>query len=699
MPISSPLGDLNPNTTLPPTPKQTPTSVAFPSPVFAEEYSVFNATPGNLSGDPGLSGRFPSFTPGGHKRILSTDSTATELPNPIPIPTSHAVQLRSDPTLHPALVHPAHQLPSTSQPLRKSRDEASRPGPVLASPDSTNPEEDDGKHVLPDPSRGLEPTQTATPPPTGHRDRHWPSEAMNMQQDGQEFGQPDFTGGSQPHDLSGLLGSPGDLFSYPMSAPVTAPDNFWDPSGMALPMDMDFGASAMFQQEGPSGHRQSGSFDWNNDVNMFQDPQRQPQPASSARPQKDEPQPKRTRTLAPKPPSSNRASNSFLPGSLSTSALLSDGNFGGGGGAMGQGTGLGVDPGVLFGRPQTAVDTSFSAMDDDGSAQAALADPNRTSASGGIRRSASVKAARNGKMPDRAFASSPLKPSSARPGLSRSQSENHGRRPFARGAHAATQPPGSRPSAVVRNGASMVDLGRPPAWSARAPSPLKKQNRLSGLASIPESSPRRGSRASVKFYIGADGRAHAEAAESAGEEDQQPGRARVVPRPRSSADLQQWDDEYDSSSTDDDPIIIPTRNNSFNKSFALPDPKRPVGSIFHPSRRSISDRSTSTGAGSDSQNLAPNDGDSDAETVMHDGSDPRGPDAARELLKVKESRQQRPAGPLSSSKSRRFFSLTGRSIPGSSVSPTRPGTGTTSDEPNVRCVCHRSEILGFLVQW
>jgi hypothetical protein len=284
-----------------------------------------------------------------------------------------------------------------------------------------------------------------------------------------------------------------------------------------------------------------------------------------------------------------------------------------------------------------------------------------------------------------------VKPSAPRPGLSRSQSENRGRKSIGRGAM-VNQPAVTRPLPPARNGTGM-DAGRNPVRTSGRVSPLKKQHRTS-LASIPESAARLESRASVKFYIGADGRAHAEVTHPPGDA----GLKSRGPGSHTSADAQPWDEDDDSSSTDDEPIIIPSRNNSFNSSFALPDPRRPVGSIFHPSRRSISDRSTSTLATSDAANAAGNDAESEAETVMDEDADQGGADAANELLKVKENRQQGP-NLFSSSKSQHLFATSGGGFYGSTISPTRTDSGNTTDEPGVRCVCHRNEMTGFLVQW
>ncbi|KAF4511425.1 hypothetical protein G6O67_003228 [Ophiocordyceps sinensis] len=89
--------------TQPHTPRQTPTCATFPSPVFetpkhyqgsfaepggltprfAEEYSVFNSTPGNLRGSQGPFADFIPATPAsfsrGHKRLLSVEGPVVDI--------------------------------------------------------------------------------------------------------------------------------------------------------------------------------------------------------------------------------------------------------------------------------------------------------------------------------------------------------------------------------------------------------------------------------------------------------------------------------------------------------------------------------------------------------------------------------------------------------------------------------------------
>jgi hypothetical protein len=160
------------------------------------------------------------------------------------------------------------------------------------------------------------------------------------------------------------------------------------------------------------------------------------------------------------------------------------------------------------------------------------------------------------------------------------------------------------------------------------------------------------------------------------------------------------DDELDESSSDDEPIIIPSRNTSFNASFALPDPRKPIGSIFHSSRRSVSDRSTSTVTASEAANGI-NDVESEAETIMNDGQE-QGGDATSELLKVMEDRQKR-STLTASGRAARLLSINPGALHDSSISPHDLAKSRyTTQTHQIRCTCNRNggdENDGFMIQW
>ncbi|KAH7170237.1 hypothetical protein EDB81DRAFT_156749 [Dactylonectria macrodidyma] len=686
--------DLNPR---PPTPKQTPTSAVFPSPVFetpkvnqvsfadaggwtphfAEDYSVFNSTPGNLRGSQGPFVDFGPATPATrHKRLLSAEGLAAEI-------ATHVNHFSPNPSLPLPPVDLSRRLASSPNSVTVPK-EYLADSDSLPSPDPSKQPQSSSKKPRRGAATDPEPTQTATPPPTGHRGERKLAPKFNMQND-QSFGQPDFTG-SQQHDIAALMAASGDMFGYPMSAPVGAPATFWDPSTMGMDLDFSAPPSNVFQTTPVHSHRHTGSFDWNSEIQLFQDPSAPMQPTNQGNMQ---PLPQE-RILAPKPSIS-------LPGTTAASVAMSaafaasmDDPFG----IMAPGDV--VEPGMLFSRPQSsAMESSFIPVTTSGSAEAAIArSGSRTPIPDELRRSSSAKDMRNALVPDRSFTSSPVKTS--RPGLNRSVSENRGRRIQNRPVLPKLAP-AARP---VSQGSSTssVENARPmarPSVSGRA-SPLKSQHRLSGLASIPEATPQPRTRTSVRFTIDSRGRARAETTILHGQRDLDG----TISHQRTSRDRSQGLDysSGDDSSTDDEPIIIPSRTNSFNASFALPDPLRPVGSIFHSSRRSVSDRSTSsfTQDGTGSQHEA----ESEAETVMNEHYDKVG-DATSELRKVIEDRQKR-SNQMGNSRSQRFLQTNNLGIfRGDTISPSTLTESSLTDRQNMRCVCNRKasdEGDGFIVQ-
>lgn len=489
-----------------------------------------------------------------------------------------------------------------------------------------------------------------------------------MQHD-QSFGQPDFHDASQSSEMAALMGNPSDMFSYPLSAPAAGPTHFWDPS---MGMDLDFSnANAnMFQSPNP-GHRQTGSFDWNNNIQLFQDHN---QPPSSN--QENMHPAMQQNSMVGTQQMANQASaamnNCSLPATYSTPM---DDPFN----MMIHGEA--VDPGLLLSRPQSAaMDTGFDSISPtDGSRSV----PPKPVGRGTTRKGNNTKASKG---PDRSFASSPIK--STRPNLGRSVSENHGRKALSKASLPALAP-ARRTSQQSSATGSSNDAARSLGRSNGRISPSKSERRLSGLASIPEAPFRTQRRASVRFTIDSQGRARAETTLMA--EDLSKG----ISRSQSSRDLSfgsKWA-ESDDESTDEEPIIIPSRNNSFASSFALPDPRKPVGSIF--SRRSASNSASNSEAG-DTRRL--NDAESDAETVLNDE---RGGDAANELRKVMQGRHKR-GGLVGKGHSQRLLTNLGHFQDGT-ISPsslTESGYGT--DGQAVRCICNRSgmgEGDGFMVQW
>ncbi|KAI0195074.1 3-isopropylmalate dehydrogenase leu2a [Xylaria flabelliformis] len=450
-------GDLD---TFPPTPSETPTSAHFPqsilktpetsqghfddrsgwTPQFAEEYSVFNTTPGNLRGLSGPSVSTPYQPPSGHKRLLSVGSVPVEI-------ASHAQHYSPISALPLPPVDPSRRLPSSPA--------AGHPFPSPIEADCLNSlQPRSGKKVrrgtLADTS-----AQTITPPPSarkGERRLAPKPQAGSMQHD--EF-ESEFVAAApqQQHMLGGLAGAPIDMFAMPLSAPATAPvfddpQTFWDP-GMSG-MDIDFSMPVADSFHG-SNHRPMSSLDWGKTNEMFQEPNTSMTEASvfahSFHIPTDEP---------------------FVP-------LNPIG---------------GVDPGLLFTRPPSssmelaAFDPMqqhilMNSLPSPQLPAAPLKEPKR----GQIRRAASTREIDMARKDERAPISPPIF-SSSRPGLLRSASETRGRKPANRPGALHSLVPAARNGSLATNGRSASQGSR---TSGRT-SPLKIHQRLSSLSSIPEHS-------------------------------------------------------------------------------------------------------------------------------------------------------------------------------------------------------------------
>ncbi|KAK4196512.1 hypothetical protein QBC40DRAFT_313399 [Triangularia verruculosa] len=715
----------------PPTPKQTPTSSIFPSPRFetpknnsgrfdesggwtphfAEEYSVFHSTPGNLRGSQGLFASFGPATPylgSAHKRALSSGETFS--------PTTNTLQL---PSVEPSEI------------LRSSPSQLSTPTFQQSTPTSRNPEttERSSKKVR----RGTvveEPQgQTVTPPPSarkGERTLAPKLDAAAMQND-QGFGHPDFLATAQPQ-MGSFVTNTGDMFSYPLSAPAGGPGyapqrSFWDQEPSMDPnmggMDVDFSANGanggdMFQSQATS-HQPLTPVDWPN-ANMMQAQNVTVDLESSHVTTRDHQAP--LISQAPMPALVTSAAEQAMF-AVHYPTTMED--------AFGMNsTGGAVNPGLIFSRPQSA---NIDTMSHDQSMQVPIAPRPQTSqdfiqptsrapsaqkivttARGELRRSSSARNVPSSR-PDRALASSPIK-SVGRPGLTRSFSENRGKKQSSRPALPVLAP-APRPQSQLINNAG-VGANRPIINQSSRPSgrssPLKSQqhSRLSSLTSIPETSGPR-MRTQAKFTIDANGRARVETTVVV--ETDEPTSAKKRHSSHSGTQRRRWtssDEEDDDSSTDDEgPIIIPSRNTS----FALPDPVKP--SIIHPFHRATSASYTTS--------FQRQDDDSDGETVVNvNDLTPTGKvpgDAVSELQKVREARQRSGQWPpASASKPKRSFSVVGGSgsasfgngggyrgsYDNSSLSPasmTEVSLPTPTGERGrlgggggMRCVCGRWEV-------
>ncbi|KAI3336483.1 Isocitrate/isopropylmalate dehydrogenase-domain-containing protein [Xylariaceae sp. AK1471] len=692
-------------TSVPPTPEETPTSAHFSqtifetpkanqanfddssgwTPRFAEEYSVFNTTPGNLRG---ISGPFPELsisTPyqssSSHKRLLSAGSIAVEI-------ASHVNHFSPTSTLPLPPVDPSRRLSSSPTAAR------SFPSPIEAAY-SSDSQQRSGKKLR----RGTlvdTNSQTVTPPPSGRKGerRLAPKPQTNSMQH-EEF-ESEFVANTpqQQHLLGGFVSAPMvDMFGMPLSAPATAPafedaQSFWD-TGMGG-MDIDFSMPVTNTFQNPT-HRPMDSLDWGKANEMFQETGVVPQTQENNPPQKKE------RLLAPKPtPMSNiDTSMTEAHGFAHSFHVPTDDPF-----ATLNPAG-GVDPGLLLTRPPSshmelaAFDpmTQPILMNSLPSPPPPLPAPTKEPKRGQVRRSASTREVSKAKKDERPLVSSPVKTLS-RPGLLRSASETRGRKPVSRTGTLSNLAP------AIRNG--------PPANSTRSASqgsrtsgrtsPLKIHQRLSSLSSIPEHSGPR-TRTSVRFTIDSRGRARAETTVIADGDQQTP----TSRRRRGEDRRKEWESSEDeSSSTDDEPIIIPSRNSS----FALPEPRRPAYSRpSHTSQRSFSEQSTSSlGIYYAEPSSSQGDVESDAETVMNIAvSNKNRGDAMSELRKVREDRQKRVPALNTSHHFTSSSSFGANSI----LSPTSLGesaaaTPSTDRGNQIRCVCNTtlSQINGdgYMVQ-
>ncbi|KAI0976020.1 hypothetical protein F4678DRAFT_211258 [Xylaria arbuscula] len=670
--------------TVPPTPQETPTSTEFPlavfetpkasqgnfddlsgwTPRFAEEYSVFNTTPGNLRG-----GSYQQLS-SSHKRLLSAESIAAEI-------ASHVNHYSPTSALPLPPVDPSRRLPSSPS--------AAGPFPSPVEADYPNDSQQRlGKKVRRGTLISTSP-QTVTPPPSARKSerRLAPKpQASSMQHE--EF-ESEFGAGmpqQQQHMLGGFVGAPIDMFGMPLSAPATVPvfddgQNFWDP-GMSG-MDIDFSIPVADSFHG-TGHRPMDSIDWGKANEMFQETGVVPPKNQETQPQKKE------RLLAPKPTNMPAVDTSMTEAPMFAHSFQASAND-----AFAPLNAVGgVDPGLLFTRPPSS---GMELATFDPMAQPILMDslPSpqlppplvKETKRGQVRRSASTREIGKAKKDGQAPTSSPTL-SSSRPGLLRSASETRGRKPTSRAGTLASLVPAAR-NALPANSARSASQG---SRTSGRTSPLKIHQRLSSLSSIPEHSGPR-TRTSVRFTIDSRGRARAETTVIVDEEQQTP----TSRQGRREGRRKEWESSEDeSSSTDDEPIIIPSRNSS----FALPESRAPSYiRPSHTSQRSFSDQSTSSlgiyYAEPISSQGSP---DSDAETIMNVAvnNSNRG-DAMSELRKVRENRQKRIP----------TLNIGHHTMPGMPFSGNSTIPNQSPDRGNqIRCVCNTtlSHINGdgYMVQ-
>ncbi|KFX93425.1 hypothetical protein V490_04830 [Pseudogymnoascus sp. VKM F-3557] len=547
-------GDPNAQT---PTPQQTPTSAAFRegplgtpqadkntfdarsgwTPTFAEDYTVFNATPGRLTN---TQGTFEPFSPG-HSLLAST---------------AHEEGFEHSDTKTP-----------------------NRPNQRLREPVSG---------------------QTATPPRSTVKDlkkERRRLEKSNMQHDEDPYLQSGIMG---QDDFLDFTQSSGDMFSYPMTAPVPVPaylnddKSFWDPDSNMADVTMDF----MADESSFYGAPQQVDWQQNNQTS---------QGLSNTAPlQQHGSQPlRRHRPLMAKPPASSAAqslSNTAFDFSISSmpqdpfSADVSSGV---------------VNPGLIFSYPE--VTSPLQSNHDHGG----IATQRSRSAGGQIMQEPyqHQRESIRDKAPRRTRSLKEIVPDLSQGGA-RFGSPIEGNRPGPRRASSDSRPKKRATSHESQPPPNFAGKG---VYSSGRQSPTKQASRMN-LASIPEAAGLN-PRTAVTFSIDSNGRARTETTIVVDD-----GRATRSIRSRASSDG--YESPQSGSSTDEDPIMIPSRNSS----FSIPNKRSmPKMAHFDTSRQNRPRRAGSA----NSSSLG--DPDSESETII-DGE--KSGDAASALRKAMGSRRR-----------------------------------------------------------
>lgn len=500
-------------------------------------------------------------------------------------------------------------------------------------------------------------------------------------QHGQGFDQPYF-----------FMTAPTDVFGYPLAAPAAGPAftdqrYVWDADSAMAGIDMDFATAGHAIFQSPAiGHRPMDSLDWAKIANLiFQE-----SPAKREGETASADQGVFADAFSPPMP------NIFGPVDWPV-------------GCEGA-----VDPGLLFRQPPSLASEAIASRLENpvpppGCSTPPEVDANspdtpgplvsRASMPSGVRRSAaSVREIRPRWPTGQGSGSAPVKPAGG-PVRSRSSSGSRGRKALPPLAPAPR--PRNQDAVLCTLATRKATRATPekPSRSVRVSSPLKCHHRLSSL-SIPEaSSPQMRTRA--KFSIDADGRARVETTLIVEQDGVCAIRKKAVDQPMA---RQRHCEDEDESSSDEEPIIIPSRNTS----FALPSlDKGPNKHTLRQLQRSFSGRHTSDllvtlpGRSLDET-------DSEAETAMYNDVTPtsraRG-DAARELRKMRDGRQQQDwAASAVSSSERRVYPAQHIPWPTRQSGTCLPTASTASRSSRVRCVCHSPQLDKphgdvFMVQW
>lgn len=547
----------------------------------------------------------------GKKRPLSAEGLALEI-------ATHANHLSTNPQNLPP-VDPSRCLPSSPDPLtltHSASTDSNATSTASQQPGQRSAKKFRSSSSSGAPSRDAPQAQTATPPPSSRGGRKIAPKLQTDIMQHQNFVQPDFSNAPPTQhpqlDTSFVTGSPEDVFGYPMgpatAPPITGPRPFWgmdmDTTGMGIDVDMSAAGAEIFQNpqtQGP-GDQAINSLDWGNASQVFQQTnlagqQQQQPPQSQVQAAQQNQSTRRERPLAPKTvTTSSPKFSQTSPGqnySFGSFQMSMDDPFSTSPG--------GVDPGLLFSQQSSlSMPLDPSPRRPSSSAPIVGSGPSELSApvsTNDIRRPKSIGAQGQRNQPARPPAAiSPTKSSAVKPGLSRSFSESSkpgkrtagGGRPLlpnlAPAPVAAHQP--SLPPPVVSQNNALTHQRAVRSGGRRSPVKSSQHHRLSSLTSIPENTIRTQARqrsaklASVKFVIGEDGRARTETVVDDDEDDLEP----VYPSSNQpGSQRSSWagfpvkpdvDNDECSSSSDDEPIIIPSRNTSFN----FPEPPRSSGS-------------------------------------------------------------------------------------------------------------------------
>lgn len=615
----------------------------------------------------------PSTASAPNRRLSTTGDITAEL-------ASHVHHFSPNPSLPLPPVDPSNQLPSSPGPYSTTHNRFDDSAPTKITPRK--------------PKKRLEEAfsgQTATPPASaskGSRKLAPKISTDKMQNDSQGGHYGNSQTPTQHPNIMPFPSSSAEFF-YPMSAPAAAPvftntKPFWDPDASMSGMDLDFAADVDIFNTG--SHRISNSFDWGRNNQMFQETVNVSQP--SIQPEQTTTS-KRQRPLAPKLPTTTAELAASLPPFDFNASAVSDDPF------SVANIGSGVDPGLLFSRTNSV---SMPSGFEKGSLPPArpvtshielkpyqhqLRESQRDQEE--IRRSRGSRENSKARRMERGTVSSPIKASS-RPGLQRSISDSRSKR--TQGKFDVTDP---------SRGAQITPLQDRVISRAGRVSPVKHQRPIS-LTSIPEfPAPR--TRTEVKFTIDANGRARTETVVV--EEETKTTRG-------GPSTNEEWESSQYESSSDDEPILVPSRNSS----FTLPaQTKAPKLARFETGHRGADIRRHSASGYSQSESssqrsIRRDSMGSEAETVMEedDGSG----DATLELRKIMEERKK---SQLKARNPRHHRYVSGNTPRGNSqyssstnISPTTVtdpdgATPSSSRSGTTRCVCNNPDSEGFMIQW